>query len=954
MNQATDGVRPDNCDVATQRRAAKVLVVDDNDAVLATFRKVLSREDDGARARLDMLEQQLFGGSDGSPTRQVGYELELLQDGEAACRRAEALLADACQFAVAFIDMRMPGGWDGLTTIEALWRIDPDIQMVICSAYSDYGWDEIIERLGQSDRWLVLRKPFEALEVQQMTAALVEKWHMRCAQRKQVGRLEREVADQVIELQRLNRTLRLISRCNETLVRAKDCDSLLKDICERIVGDGGYALAWVGLADHDLSHRIEPAAFAGHNDGYLDGIDLRWDDSERGLGPGGLAIRSRQPVVARNLRQDPTVAFWRYQIEQHGFESSLALPLINKDDVIGMLAIYAYVADAFDQEEVLLLQEMADDLAFGIVRWREAAAREQAEQRLVFEVSHDSLTGLPKREVFLDRAGQAIRRAERENSGLAVMLVKAGRYRSVVSAFDHSAGDALVKEIGARLQRSLRAGDTVARIGNNDFAVLVSDLGEEQNAAPLAEKLLASLSPPLEVCGHQVYADAVIGICLCPRDGAAADILLRNAEAAVAGAQSEGANALQFYSAQMNQYASERLALEVDFHRAVNAGEMRVFLQPKANLRDGRICGAEALVRWQHPQHGLLAPSRFIGLAEETGLIVPLSEWIIREVCGQIAKWQAVEGTCVPVAVNISPRHLRHANLVPLIRDCLRTHDISADMLEVEITESVLLTDGEASIDVLKQLRSLGLHLALDDFGTGFSSLSYLRRLPVDCVKIDQSFVRDITTNPENAAICSAIVSLAHALRLRVIAEGVETEGQFSYLRNLGCDEMQGYYLHRPMPADEFPGFLRRGEWLSIPKDEGALIRTLLIVDDEQNVLSSLKRLVHNDSVRVLATNSALDGLELMAMNPVQVVLSDQRMPGMNGTEFLERVSKLYPDTIRIILSGYTDLETVVNAINRGVIYKFLTKPWDGPQLLAQIRSAFEYYELRRRQDTKP
>ena len=476
-----------------------------------------------------------------------------------------------------------------------------------------------------------------------------------------------------------------------------------------------------------------------------------------------------------------------------------------------MLAIYAYVADAFDREEVLLLQEMADDLAFGIVHWREAAAREQAEQRLVFEISHDSLTGLPKREVFLDRAGQAIRRAERENSGLAVMLVKAGRYRSVVSAFDHNAGDALIKEVGARLQSALRAGDTVARIGNDDFAVLVCDLGEEQNAAPLAEKLLASLSPPLDVCGQQVYADALIGICLYPRDGEAADVLLRNAEAATNGAQIDEANALQFYSTQMNKYASERLALEIDFHRAVNAGEMRVYLQPKANLHDGHTCGAEALVRWQYPRYGLLAPSRFIGLAEETGLIIPLSEWIIREVCTLIAKWQATERMCVPVAINISPRHLRHANLVPLIRECLRTHDVAADMVEVEITESVLLTDGEASVDVLRQLRALGLHLALDDFGTGFSSLSYLRRLPVDCVKIDQSFVSDITTNPESAAICSAIVSLAHALRLRVIAEGVETEGQFSYLRNLGCDEMQGYYLHRPMPADEFPGFLRRG-----------------------------------------------------------------------------------------------------------------------------------------------
>lgn len=386
--------------------------------------------------------------------------------------------------------------------------------------------------------------------------------------------------------------------------------------------------------------------------------------------------------------------------------------------------------------------------------------------------------------------------------------------------------------------------------------------------------------------------------------------------------------------------------MEPELRRALVQDELRVYFQPRVNLASGEICGAEALVRWQHPERGLVPPSEFIPLAEDTGLILPLGEWVIRNVCRQQRVWLDGGLSVPPVAVNLSALQFRQKNLVQLIRHELAANQLGAKYLEIEITESTLMDSVDEAAATLQELRATGIKISLDDFGTGHSSLSRLRRLPIDHLKIDQSFVCNLTTEPEDAAICLAIIGLAHNLRMTVIAEGVETEGQANYLRQHHCDEMQGYYFSRPLPVGDFEQLLVQRRTLVLPVRPANERRTLLLVDDETDVLSALKRMLRLEGYDIITATSAREGLELLSIYPVQVIISDQRMPQMSGSEFLSRVRDLHPHTVRLILSGYADLRSVTEAINHGAIYKFLTKPWDDEMLRMDLREAFRHQEL--------
>ena len=386
--------------------------------------------------------------------------------------------------------------------------------------------------------------------------------------------------------------------------------------------------------------------------------------------------------------------------------------------------------------------------------------------------------------------------------------------------------------------------------------------------------------------------------------------------------------------------------MEPELRRALVQDELRVYFQPRVNLASGEICGAEALVRWQHPERGLVPPSEFIPLAEDTGLILPLGEWVIRNVCRQQRVWLDGGLSVPPVAVNLSALQFRQKNLVQLIRQELAANQLGAMHLEIEITESTLMDSVDEAAATLQELRATGIKISLDDFGTGHSSLSRLRRLPIDHLKIDQSFVCNLTTEPEDAAICLAIIGLAHNLRMTVIAEGVETEGQANYLRQHHCDEMQGYYFSRPLPVGDFEQLLVQRRTLVLPVRPANERRTLLLVDDEADVLSALKRMLRLEGYDIITATSAREGLELLSIHPVQVIISDQRMPQMSGSEFLSRVRDLHPHTVRLILSGYADLRSVTEAINHGAIYKFLTKPWDDEMLRMDLREAFRHQEL--------
>jgi EAL domain-containing protein (putative c-di-GMP-specific phosphodiesterase class I)/ActR/RegA family two-component response regulator len=433
-----------------------------------------------------------------------------------------------------------------------------------------------------------------------------------------------------------------------------------------------------------------------------------------------------------------------------------------------------------------------------------------------------------------------------------------------------------------------------------------------------------------------------------PKDGDEREALLRNAAASMIKAKSAGGNRYAFYTTAMNSRSLERLELENGLRRALAQGELVVYYQPQVSLRTGEMIGAEALVRWQHPERGLIMPSHFIALAEESGLIMPLGEWVLRTACAQNKTWQDLGLPAITVAVNMSARQFAAQNVVKLAADTLKTTGLAPNHLELELTESVVMADAEAFIKATEDLKGLSITLSIDDFGTGFSSLNYLKRFAIDRLKIDQSFVRDITTDVNSAAIAQAIISLGHHLKFAVIAEGVETEGQLNFLRRRDCDEIQGFYFSRPLPAAEFEQLLREQRRLTFATGAALPSRTLLLVDDEPNVLSSLKRLFHREGYTLLTAESGQEGLELLASHDVGVVISDARMPQMDGGVFLGKVRELHPQIVRMMLSGYTDLKAVTTAVNRGELFCFLTKPWDPAELIDTTRDAFRHYESRR------
>jgi diguanylate cyclase (GGDEF)-like protein len=619
--------------------------------------------------------------------------------------------------------------------------------------------------------------------------------------RGEIGRLAAKFDQLAEHLQRTQRALRTLSAGNRTLLREKDEAALLMQMCRATVEVGQYPLAFVCLAREDEAKSVDVVARHGADGGLLDSLAVTWADTERGRGSVGRAIRSGQPSFVRHIATDPGAAPWRAEILERGFASVVSLPLKVEGRVIGTFTLFALEPDAFDAGEVELLEEMAADLSFGIEAIRVRARQLAAERAIERALTHDTITDLPNRGAFVMRVDQVLVEAQRADEPSAVLVAHLPHLQALYEALGYDPGNAALREVANRLRKTIGDEARIAHLQLDEFGIVLPG-GGDADAKTAADDIGRLLTAPVDLGEAKVEMQASIGASFYPGHGKEAELLVRRAAIAARDAARRDLIYLAYRGATERENPA-RLALVGELRRAIEKRAMSLHFQSKHGLRADEVVGAEALLRWQHPERGMVPPGEFVPVAEETGLIRPMTYLVVELAVRQVRAWLDA-GISLPVAVNLSSRNLFDPALRARIEGLLNTWGVPGRLLEFEITESALIEDPEGARIALRGLAELGGRLYIDDFGIGYSSLNYLVTLPVHALKIDRSFVARMTRNPQARLVVQSVVSMAHGLGLRVVAEGVETEEDAAILRELACDEAQGYLYGRPLPAQEF------------------------------------------------------------------------------------------------------------------------------------------------------
>jgi len=627
----------------------------------------------------------------------------------------------------------------------------------------------------------------------------------RQAQR-QARELRREIAQRERSenaLRRLTRMHRMRSRIAAEIVRCRNQQQLFKEVCRTAVDQGGFRMAWIGVQQGEL---VEPVACHGEEHGYMN-LLREYQRAGHRDGPAITALRERREIVCNDIARDPLMAAWRTPALERGYRSVAILPVFARSRLAGCLALYAGETDFFSEEEQQLLTELAGDISHAL----EFIANEE---RLDFLSYYDPLTGLANRRLFHERLNQHLLAARQTTARVAVILVDLVQFKAVNDAVGMTAGDEVLKSVAERLTRLAGNPAYLARTGGDRFAALIPDLKDSASLSlMLRDRVWTRLSRPIEVAGRSLSLSGKVGLALFPEDGDDGETLFRNAEAALKRAKQTGERYL-FYTAQMGSAMKQRLELDTRLRHAMQDDQFVLYYQPKVDLRDGTVCGAEALIRWESPELGLVPPGQFIPLLEENGMIVEVGRWALEQAAADRSSWMRA-GIAVPrIAVNVSAVQLRDAAFIDHVGSVLERYPQSAGGIELELTESSMLANPDATLPLLQRLRDMGVNLALDDFGTGYSSLSYLSRLPLATVKIDRSFVLRMGDSANTISIVSSVISLAHSMGLRVVAEGVDSTEQLKFLRLLHCDEIQGHLFSPALPPEEFVALLRRGRIL--------------------------------------------------------------------------------------------------------------------------------------------
>ncbi|MFI4940228.1 MAG: EAL domain-containing protein [Burkholderiales bacterium] len=615
---------------------------------------------------------------------------------------------------------------------------------------------------------------------------------------------------------RLSRIHAVLSDTNSAIVRIREAQALLEEACRIAVSEGRFGAAWIGMRADD-SNELNLAASQGDEENlFPKRLPLSPDTMQQGSRIPDTVLRTGKAIFCNDVRPDANQSPIYRDAESRGYLSIVALPLASLGKNVGVMLLYAREPGHFDDEEMQLLNELAGDISF-------ALHAIENEKRARFLSYYDALTSLPNTALFLDRLCQLIQAASRDKNGVFDIAINFDRFKQLNDERGRHVGDQVLIMAAERLAGEISPNCTVARIGADNFAI-VGEQGKDDDISALCEQVIDLLSQPFVIDSEHLHVSARLGIAIYPTDADNAESLFKRAETALKQAKS-GKQRYSFYSRELNAKVAEKFELERMLKTALEKKQFVLHFQPKVDLSTGLITGAEALIRWEHPERGMVPPFDFIPLAEETGQIVPIGTWVIHAVCAQQAAWRQAGLPIVTVALNLSALQFREGNVLDIVISALSEHGLAPDLLELELTESLVMQDPESAEITMRAFCDLGLRLSLDDFGTGYSSLAYLKRFPFHTVKIDKAFVTDITLNPEDAAIASAIIGMAHSLRMDVIAEGVETEAQLNFLIARNCDQIQGYFFSRPVPAKEFERMLRIGKRLELEQNDSQKIR---------------------------------------------------------------------------------------------------------------------------------
>ncbi len=613
---------------------------------------------------------------------------------------------------------------------------------------------------------------------------------------------ERKRAEE--QIQRLNRVYAVLSGINALIVRVRDREELYRGACRVAVEAGGFQMAWLGIVDREAM-QVKPVAWHGAGHDYIQSMPLGLNEATpEGRGLAGRAVRERKAMIAHDMTKDPRVLLKKEALER-GFHSLVMLPLMVSEEAVGVLALYASEVGFFNEQEMKLLVELAGDVSF-------ALDHIEKEERINYLAYYDSLTGLANRDLLHERLVQSVRSASRDQRKLAVIYMDIERFKSINDSLGRHVGDALLKQFAASLSGVVGDPTRLARVSGDHFIVVLRDLKTEDDVARVYDQRLREcFSQPFRIEGHEIRVSARAGIAIFPNDGANADALFLNAEAALKRAKATGER-FMFFTQQMTEKVGEKLRLETKLRQALENEEFVLHYQPKVDTVTRRIESVEALIRWQSRELGLVPPMQFIPLLEETGLILEVGAWALRRAALDYRRWSDQGPNAPRVAVNVSSIQLRRRDFVESVRNALGGE---ASGIDLEITESLIMEDIQASTKKLEAVRLLGANIAIDDFGTGYSSLAYLAKLPVQELKIDRSFIITMLKDPAVMTLVSTVITMAHSLKLKVVAEGVDEEEQAKELGRLGCDQMQGYLFSKPVDFDAITVLLGKREGIS-------------------------------------------------------------------------------------------------------------------------------------------